>query len=271
MQYSELPLSFYNTNPDTAEALICLLGDADCLLVSVSVSIPEIVFKECPNLKYVGVFARALSRVDINAAKQNNVIVTNIVNWCDWETAEFVIASILYVFRALGNKHWIEAPQSLKGKQLGIIGLGEVGIQVAEFAKTFGMKIAYHNRRERSGAKELGLEYMNLKTLMRTSDIISLHVPPDSKIVEKEEFSVTSDKAVLVNTSVGEVMDTKAFANWISKRSHFAVFDRIAGDEIQPLKDLSNIYIADVNAYLTLGVKERRIRRLLDNVKYYIK
>jgi phosphoglycerate dehydrogenase-like enzyme len=269
-QYSELPPIFIDEIPKSVEAMIELMKDVDCLLASVSTCIPEMVFNNCPNLKYVGIFARALSRIDVDAAQKNCVVVRNINNWCDWETAEFVIASILHVFRSLGNKQWIEAPQCLKGKQLGIIGLGEVGFQVAVFAKSFGMKVTYHNRTEKKDIKELGYDYMMLKELMRTSDVISLHVPPDSRVLGKTELEITSDKTVLVNTSVGDIIDQVHLKNWLNNKSHFAIFDKIAGDEIESLKDLSNVYITDVDAYLTPGVKERRIKRLLDNIKIYL-
>ena len=268
--YSELPVVFYDEIPESTEVLIDHIADADCVLIGVSVYVPGKVFSECTSLKYVGVFARALSRVDLHAAKENKVLVTNIVNWCDWETAEFVIASILTVFRGVGSKHWVDAPQCLKGKQLGIIGLGEVGLQVAEFAKAFGMKIVYHNRREKKDAEELGIEYLTLHELMKTSDIVSLHVPPDSKVLGDNEFEITPDNSVILNTSVGDILDSVSFEKWISKPSHFAIFDRIAGEETSSFKDLSNVYIADVDAYLTPGVNERRIRRLLDNVKLYL-
>jgi glycerate dehydrogenase len=103
--YSEKKPVFINKLPDTPELLTNAIGNTDCLLVGVSVNLSEQVFRKCKNLRYVGVYARALSRIDLNAAKENNVDVTNIVKWCDWETAEFVIASILDVFRAIGDNY----------------------------------------------------------------------------------------------------------------------------------------------------------------------
>ncbi|MCP4181016.1 MAG: hypothetical protein GY756_24900 [bacterium] len=269
-QYSKLLPIFVDEIPGSAIELADTIGDADCLLTNVTTSIPESVFNSCPNLKYVGMFARALSRVDIKAANRNNVTVTNINNWCDWETAEFVMASILYVHRAFGSKKWINAPQSLKEKQLGIIGFGEVGGQVAEFAKSFGMKIVYHNRKEKNNAKALGYEYLSLKELMRTSDVVSLHVPPDCCVLGKDEFDVTPEEVVLVNTCVGKVFENVHFEKWINNKNHFALFDQIAGGEIESYKDYSNVYVVDADAYLTPGVSERRIRRLLDNIKNYL-
>jgi glyoxylate reductase len=197
------------------DALVCLLTDR----------IDQAAMDASPLLKIVANVAVGFNNVDLPYARSRGIVVTNTPDVLTESVADFTWALILAITRRLSEgerllrrgewKGWaldFMLGTELKGKQLGIVGLGRIAQAVAARAPVFGVRVAYHSRRE----LELpGMEAMSLDRLLNTSDIVSLHVPltPETKhLIDQRAFSRMKRSAYLINTARGPVVDEAALA-----------------------------------------------------------
>jgi glyoxylate reductase len=200
------------------DALICLLTDA----------IDRPVIDAAPRLKIVANVAVGYNNIDVAYARSRGVIVTNTPDVLTDSVADFTWALVLAVTRRLSEgerllrrgewKGWaldFMLGTELRGKQIGLVGLGRIGRAVAARAPTFGMRVAYTSRGEPEGAGPRGLESMSLDRLLNTSDVVSLHVPltPETRhLIDKRALTRMKRSAYLINTARGPVVDEAALA-----------------------------------------------------------
>jgi glyoxylate reductase len=177
------------------------------------------------SLKIVANVAVGYNNIDVAYARSRGIIVTNTPDVLTDSVADFTWALILAITRRLsegerlvrrgGWKGWafdFMLGTELKGKQLGLIGLGRIGRAVAAKAPAFGMRVVYAARRD---AGISGAELVTLDRLLNTSDVISLHVPLTSEtrhLIDKRALARMKRSAYLVNTSRGPVVDEEALA-----------------------------------------------------------
>jgi glyoxylate reductase len=182
------------------------------------------------DLKVIANVAVGYNNIDVAAARERGVIVTNTPDVLTGATADFAFALILAVTRRLGEaerlvrrgdwKRWafdFLLGTELRGKQLGIVGYGRIGRAVAERARAFGMQIAYVPRP--SDTRRDDAEPMALDRLLSTSDVVSLHVPltPETRhLIDQPALARMKRTAYLINTSRGPVVDEAALA-WALK------------------------------------------------------
>jgi glyoxylate reductase len=197
------------------DALVCLLTDR----------ITQSVIDAAPNLKIVANVAVGYNNVDVAAARARRIIVTNTPDVLTESVADFTWALILGITRRLSEgerllrrgewKGWaldFMLGTELRGKQLGLVGLGRIGRAVAARAPAFGMRVAYTSRSEASLANA---EPMSLDRILITSDIVSLHVPLTAEtrhLIDKRAFSRMKRSAYLINTARGPVVEEAALA-----------------------------------------------------------
>ncbi len=197
------------------DALVCLLTDA----------IDRSAMDAAPKLKIVANVAVVYSNIDIAYAKSRGIVVTNTPDVLTESVADFTWALILAITRRLAEgerlvrrgqwKGWaldFMLGSELRGKQLGLVGVGRIGRAVAARAPAFGMQVAYTSRRELDVA---GAEPMSLDRLLLTSDVVSLHVPltPETRhLIDKRALTRMKRSAYLVNTARGPVVDEEALA-----------------------------------------------------------
>jgi D-3-phosphoglycerate dehydrogenase len=242
-------VKIFKDPPETRDELKKRVEDADIAIVGWSI-LTEDVLDSAKNLKMVSIYATSCHYVDLEAAKKRGIVVTHVPSYATEAVAEHVFALLLAAVRKLlladrhvrrGEFDWrpfigIE----LFGKTLGVIGTGAIGCRVAEIAKAFGMRIlAYDKFPNLKRAEEIGMKYVDLETLLRESDIITLHVPlthETEKLIGKKEFEAMKDGAVLINTSQGKVIDEKELVNALkSGKIAFAGLDVF--EEEPPRKD----------------------------------
>jgi glyoxylate reductase len=197
------------------DALVCLLTDR----------IDQQVMDASPSLKIVANVAVGFNNVDVPYARSRGIVVTNTPDVLTESVADFTWSLILAITRRLSEgerlvrrgewKGWaldFMLGTELKGKQLGIIGLGRIARAVAARAPAFGMRVAYASRRE---SDLPGADAMSLDRLLNTSDVVSLHVPltPETRhLIDKRAFSRMKRSAYLINTARGPVVDEAALA-----------------------------------------------------------
>jgi glyoxylate reductase len=197
------------------DALVCLLTDA----------VDRSVIDAAPALKAIANVAVGYNNIDIAYAKARGIVVTNTPDVLTESVADFTWALILAITRRLSEgerlvrrgewKGWaldLMLGTELRGKQLGLVGVGRIGRAVAARAGAFGMRVAYTSRRETAMA---GAEAMPLDRLLLTSDIVSLHVPltPETRsLIDKRALARMKRSAYLINTARGPVVDEAALA-----------------------------------------------------------
>ncbi|MEM0507087.1 MAG: NAD(P)-dependent oxidoreductase [Thermosphaera sp.] len=212
-----------------------------------------------------------LDNIDVMAATESGVIVTNIPGEVEREAvAELTVALMLDAVRSVTESHmavrrggWRERSRfiglELKGKTIGIIGLGNIGKRVAEIlSKGFNAKVvAYDPYVSQDAAANLGVELIDLETLFRKSDIVTLHTPLTKEtyhIINMHTINLMKDGAILVNTARGGLVETEALFNALKTRKlRYAALDVVEGDYVDlqhPLLQLDNIIITPhIGAY----------------------
>lgn len=218
------------------EKLIEAIADSEAVLCS-KIRMTADVMDACPNLKYIGLMATGYNNIDCDAARERGIVVTNIPSYSTDAVAQHTLSFVLQFATALNryaafteNGGWLRSPLfcslsyptvELKGKTMGIFGLGAIGERVAELCEAFGMKIIFHSRAQ----KKTRWQQVSLETLFRESDFLSVHCalsPETEHAVNKETLSLMKPSAFLINTSRGGVIDEKALADALQN-------DRIAG------------------------------------------
>jgi glyoxylate reductase len=205
------------------DALVCLLTDA----------IDRAVIDAAPTLKSIANVAVGYNNIDVPYARSRGIVVTNTPDVLTESVADFTWALILAITRRLSEgerlvrrgewKGWaldLLLGTELRGKQLGLIGVGRIGRAVAARAGAFGMRVAYTSRSDGAGMQTDGTrinsaESMALDRLLLTSDIVSLHVPltPDTRhLIDKRALTRMKRSAYLINTARGPVVDEAALA-----------------------------------------------------------
>ena len=182
------------------------------------------VLKHFPKLKFVATRSTGYDHIDLKACAARNIMVSNVPFYGENTVAEFAFALILGLSRKLYpaikqvREQGLFSSQGLqgfdlKGKTLGIIGSGHIGIHVIKIAKGFDMHVlAYDPHPNLELAKQFGFEYASLENVLKKSDIVSLHVPympATHHIIDKEKFKLFKKGSILINTARGGLVDTE--------------------------------------------------------------
>jgi len=213
----------------TRAELEAAVADADVLVPTITDRIDaDLIAKAGPRLKLIANFGVGVDHIDLHAARERRILVTNTPGVLTEDTADMTMALILSVPRRLGEgEKLIRAgawdgwkPSGMlghrvNGKTLGIIGMGRIGRAVVRRAQGFGIRTIYHNRhRLPEGVEaELGARFVDLDSLFTQSDIISIncpHTPETHHLVNAERLAQMRPDAYLVNTSRGEVLEEDA-------------------------------------------------------------
>ena len=250
--------------PERDELLDAVRGVPGVLSTATENMDAEVMDAAGEGLRIIANMAVGYDNVDVKAAGERGVVVTNTPGVLDETTADVAFMLLLAAARRLGEgerllragkwEWW--GPRQLRGrdvwgKTLGIIGFGRIGQSVARRAKGFGMEIVYHNRsRKEEAEQELGARYVELDELLETADFVSIHTPltdETTHLIGAEELQRMKREAVLVNTSRGPVVDEAALADALADRSIFAAGLDVYEEEpeVHPkLMELENVVLA---------------------------
>lgn len=213
----------------TRAELEAAVADTDILVPTITDRIDaDLLANASPRLKLIANFGVGVDHIDLHAARERKILVTNTPGVLTEDTADMTMALILSVPRRLGEgEKLIRSGQwdgwkpsgmlghRVNGKTLGIIGMGRIGRAVAKRAQGFGIRTIYHNRHRlpESIEAELGARFVELDVLFTQSDIVSINCPHTAEthhLVDAHRLSQMRSDAYLVNTSRGEVLDENA-------------------------------------------------------------
>ena len=271
--------------------LIELSRDCDGILCSIVDKFDaETINKLSDKVKIISNFAVGFGNIDIKAAMNKNIIVTNTPDVLTDATAEIAILILLGAARRategrkwVDKKNWTWSADFLMGKQLtdsrlGILGMGRIGQALAERAKSFGMKIHYHNRKKLPSNLEKGAIYHeSLKSLISVSDFFSINCPTTEetkKIINEETLSYFLNGAVIINSARGDMIDDEAMINALKSGKVFALgLDVYNGEpDIHPqYLQLDNVFILPHLGSATEKTRFAMADLAISNIEEYFK
>ncbi|RKX51204.1 MAG: D-glycerate dehydrogenase [Thermotogae bacterium] len=271
------------------EEIVELGKDATALLTTLVDRIDRDIIFSLPKLKVISNCAAGYDNIDIKAAKERKIAVTNTPGIVSKATADIAMLLMLAVSRRLFEaNNFLKAGKfqgwrfnlfqgiGLHRKILGIIGMGNIGREVARRAIGFGMRVIYHNRHRIPEAEErlLSASYYSLEDLLKTADIISLHVPltPETyHLINKERLELLKPNAILINTARGPVVDEKALIKVLKERRIYGAGLDVFENEPyipQELMELDNVVLLP---HIGTATIETRQTMLIDAIQNMVK
>lgn len=270
----------------TKEDTIKRIGDAEIVIVN-KVRLTGEIFDACPALKLVAVTATGYDIVDINAARERGIAVSNVPAYSTPSVAQHIFALLLELAVNVGGHslsvkrgEWAKCPDytyhvstltELSGKTIGFIGMGAIGSAAAKIARAFGMKaICYHSRQEVEG-----VEHVTLDELLRDSDVISLCCPLNDgtrKIIRRETIEKMRDGVIIINTARGGLIDENDLADALkSGKVSCAGLDVLTEEPptFSPLINLENVIVTPHIAWAPKESRERLLGVTVENIKAY--
>ncbi|WP_350343612.1 NAD(P)-dependent oxidoreductase [Proteinivorax tanatarense] len=264
----------YQDYPKSNNEIISRIGDADAVLVSWNTPIDKEVLAKCPNIKYIGMCCSLIdensANVDVKEAKKYGIKVLGVRDYGDEGVIEFIISELIRLFQGNGEYQWKQEETELTDQNLGIIGMGTLGKMLAEKAQSFGMNVYYYSRSRKKDVEDIGVQYLDLESLLEKVDIISTHLPRNTIVLDKFMLKKINNNKVIVNTSLEPTFDVEEFMNWIDKEGNYAIFDKAAmGKHYNELKKLNKVIYTDKVVGWTEQAKRRLSLKVLDNLKSY--
>lgn len=236
-EYVDEQISLNNLDPDT-----------EVISVFVSSSVTAEIIEKLPKLKLIACRSTGFNNIDISAADKKGIVVVNVPTYGEKTVAEYTFALLLALTRKVipASTHIDTADQpqlmgiDLAEKTIGIIGTGHIGSNVIRIANGFAMKvIAYDPFPKEELHKTLDFAYVDFETLLKQSDIITLHVPylgTNKHLLNTEAFDQMREGVIVINTSRGELIDTSSLiAALQNKKVSHAALDVIEDEHLMSL------------------------------------
>ena len=214
---------WYADRKEDAATLVERMKDAEVVMIS-NIPLREEVLVQCPKLQFLNVAFTGLDHIDLGYCETHNILVKNASGYATEAVAELAVGLMIDVLRKItfldgsirqGGVRGAFLGRELRGKTIGIVGTGAIGIRTIELLKAFGCRVLAWSRTHKPEVLNLGVAYVTLEGLMRDSDIISLHVPLNDEtkhLISKEMLALCKPSAVLINTARGNVVDMDALA-----------------------------------------------------------
>jgi glycerate dehydrogenase len=267
------------------------IGDAEIIFINKVKITREIL--EQTNVKYIGVLATGFNVIDIEAAKEKGILVSNIPTYGTASVAQMVFALLLEICHHVGahdaavksgewtNKtdfcFWNYPLIELAGKTMGIIGYGRIGQTTGVIAQAFGMKVLAYNRHPDKSLESETLRFVELDELFSESDVISLHCPlldSTKGIISKSSIARMKDGVIIINTSRGPLIVEADLAEALNSGKVYAAgVDVVSVEPIEadnPLLKAKNIFITPHIAWAPIESRKRLMNIAVENLRSYI-
>jgi len=280
-------LEIFKDLPKTPDELKERIRGSDIVVVGWS-NLTEDVINSAEKLRMISIWATTCHYADLKAARERGIVVTHVPGYATEAVAEHVFALLLASIRKLmladehvrrGYFDWRPfGGIELAGKTLGIIGTGKIGCRVAEIGRAFKMRIlAFDKYPNLKKAEEIRMKYVDLQTLLKESDIVTLHVtltPETERLIGQKEIEAMKNGAVIINTSQGRVIDEKALINALKSRklsyAGLDVFEEEPPAKDNPLFKLDNTVLSPHIGFNTVEAAKRCTDICIDNVVKFL-
>lgn len=268
------------------EDILSHIGDAELILTN-KTPITAATLAAKPQIKYIGILATGFNIVDIQAAQERGIVVSNVPTYGTNAVAQHVFALLLEICHHVGHHNsavqkgrWSECQDfcfwdypliELAGKTMGIIGYGRIGQATAKIARAFGMKVLAFD------AHKQGEEVVSLDTLLQNSDVISLHCPLTSdnvELINHRTLAQMKEGVILINTARGPLINEMDLRQSILEgKVRSAAVDVVSTEPItkdNPLLGLESCLITPHIAWAPKESRQRLMNVAVENVKAYL-
>ena len=285
-------LTVYDRTPVNDEAeIIRRIGDAEVVFTN-KTPISRAVIDACPNMKFISMLATGYNVVDYIYAKEKGIPVTNVPSYGTAAVGQFAIAMLLEICHHVAHHdetvhqgkweqcidwcYWDYPLIELDGKTMGVIGFGRIGQQTGKIAKAMGMKVLAYDSYPSDSGRAIG-EYVDLDTLLSSSDVIALHCPlfPETQgIINKDTIAKMKDGVILLNNSRGPLVVEQDLADALNSGKVYAAgLDVVSTEPIRGDNPLLKAKNCIITPHISWAPKESRQRIMdcaVENVKAYL-
>ncbi|MCD7722096.1 MAG: D-2-hydroxyacid dehydrogenase [Prevotellaceae bacterium] len=289
---TSVQLTYYERTPD--ELILERLRDAEICITN-KVRMTRETISQLPRLRYIGVLATGYDVVDVEAASERGIVVTNVPAYSTMSVAQMVFAHLLNVSNRVAmhadsvkRGGWEKAEdfcyslctlQELDGLTFGIVGLGNIGKAVSRVAQALGMRVLAYSAKDESQLREMNIEKAaSVDDLFQRADVISLHCPLTASthhLVNAELLRLVKPTAILINTARGGLVDGEALAQALNEdRLRAACLDVLEQEPPQhdnPLIGAKNCHITPHIAWATQEARRRLMGVALENVRAFLR
>lgn len=264
-------------------------ADAEAVLCNKTPFTAELISR-LPKLKYIGLCATGYNNIDLAAAKERGIIVTNVPSYSTDAVAQHVFALIFHFTNRVAvynhsvhNGDWVNSASfcyfpfplmEISGKTMGIIGYGSIGKKVAEIAKAFGMKVIVNTRTPQNDPT---VTFADIDTVFSQADYLSIHCPLTEntrKLVNERTLSLMKRDAILINTSRGPIVDEEALRSaLLFSKLRGAAVDVVETEPMSPdcpLLTAPNCVITPHIAWAARQTRERLMGIVYENLAAFI-
>ncbi len=275
----------------SADQIIARAKNAEIVLTN-KTPINKTTINALPKLKYIGVLATGYNVVDIQAAKEKNIPVCNVPGYSGMSVSQAVFSLLLEITNQVGrhsqevrNGKWSSSPDfcftstpiiELTDLTFGVVGYGNIAQGAIKIAQAMGMKILVHTRTIPAEIPN-GISFVGLDSLLKNSDVISLHCPltdQTKNMINKSSIELMKRNSILINTGRGPLIDEEALANALNT-------DRILGAGLDvlcqepplannPLISAKNCIITPHNAWASKAARIRLMSMAIENIKSFL-
>ncbi len=283
-------VTVYERTPN--DKIIERIGDAEAIYTN-KTPITRDILEACPSIKFIGVLATGYNVVDVITAKEKGIPVCNVPTYGTTAVSQFVFALLLEICHhawdhnlAVKNGDWTSNPDfcfwnypliELAGKTIGIIGYGRIGQATGKIAQAFGMKVLAFDKYQNKDLECETMEYAELDTLLKESDVISLHCPlfPETEnIMNKDNIAKCKDGVIIINTSRGGLVVEKDMAQALYDGKVFGfAADVVSTEPIKMDNPLLNAPNTILTPHIAWAPKEARARLMgtaIGNLKAFV-
>jgi D-lactate dehydrogenase len=260
----------------------------EILSVFIGSKVTKEVIDRMPNLRMIATRSTGFDHIDVGYARKKGIVVSNVPKYGAWPVAEHVFALLLACLRKI-----IEANKSVKrgkwevagfegklihGKTFGVLGTGDIGLNVCRIARGFGANvIAYDIARREKESKEIGFTYVPLDELLMKSDIISINLPLTNEtrhIIDKRAIEKMKDGVVIINTGRGAVINQNDLVEALkAKKVFFAGLDVLEKEPPTKGEEILNLENVIITPHIAWDTDESRIfivESTVENISNFI-
>jgi len=268
------------------------LKNADCLLVKLGAEVDKDMIDKAPNLKYIGIVGIGYGGIDTRYATSKSITVCNVLDYAYESVAEFAFGAILEYMREIerakrqakaydfSEETYLNVTE-IKGKEFGVIGLGQIGGRVAELGKAFGADVKYWSRTRKEKYEKMGIAYQGLEELLETSDVISLNLGRNAETVNflnADRVQKIKKGAIVINLSPMELVDLDAILARVKQKDLAFILDHsdeMPPEQIEKMKPFmgenSNLVVYPPVAYTTREASALKKEMFVRNIENFLK
>jgi glycerate dehydrogenase len=283
-------VSIYQTTQ--ADETLGRIKDAEIIITN-KVVIDSKMIEACPSLKLICIAATGMNNVDLDAAKTKSIVVKNVAGYSTQSVVQHTFAMALYLIEKMAyydhivkSGEWTRSKLftdtskpffEISGKKWGIIGLGNIGKEVAQIATSFGANVCYYS----TSGENYGQKYPHvaLEEMMQECDIISIHCPLNEKtenLINASNLGMLKKGAVVLNLGRGSIINEADLASELDKREIYAGLDVLTPEPIannNPLMKIKNqeqLLITPHIAWTSIEARKKLLEGIVENIKIFM-